>query len=548
MLNVLSWYNFGCIADAGFTSAVSIGMGGGKKMKEFLQTMQQRKVISTLAVLLTLAIGILIGTLISRGVRAAQRQTKASDAQALDLPSPVQLSTVFSKISKEMAPAVVNINTESTARPQTQTQPRRRNPQGEQQDPFGNFFDRFFDFGPQQQQQPEFKQRSLGSGVIVDKNGYILTNEHVVSKADKIKVKVLDDPKSYDAKVVGTDSETDLAVIKIEADHPLPAAKVGNSNGVGIGDWVLAIGSPFGLEESVTAGIISAKGRDLGSQFQRFIQTDAAINPGNSGGPLVNMNGEVIGINTAIATGTGSYAGVGFALPSNTAVDVYNQLVKGGKVTRGSLGVTFQPEQSPVLLRSFGTESGVVITGVQPDGPAAKAGLKQGDVILSVDGTPVKNGDDLVAKVASTPVGREVAVRYLRNKKEEQTKVAIGDRSKVFADLLNPSEEKSGSETEGTEAKFGISIQNITPENANRLGLEESRGVLVTSVEDSSFAEEVGLQRGDVIREINQQPVTRVDDVLRIQRGLKPKADVVFLVVRSQRGQSVTLYLAGTLP
>src|SRR3990167_849823 len=517
-------------------------------MNDFLQTMQRRKVISTLAVLLTLAIGILIGTLISRGVRAAQRQAKAPDAQALDLPSPVQLSTVFSRISKDVAPAVVNINTESTMRPQAQT-PQRRGPQQQQPDPFGNFFDRFFDFGPLGgQQQPELKQKSLGSGVIVDKNGYILTNEHVVGRADKIRVKLLDDPKLYDAHVVGTDQETDLAVIKIDADHPVPFAKVGNSNGVGIGDWVLAIGSPFGLEETVTAGIISAKGRDLGSQFQRFIQTDAAINPGNSGGPLVNMNGEVIGINTAIATGTGSYAGVGFALPSNVAVDVYNQLVKAGKVTRGSLGVTFQPEQSPVLLRTFGAESGVVITGVQPDGPAAKAGLKQGDVIVSVDGTPVKNGDDLVAKVASTQVGKEVTVRYLRNKKEEETKVAIGDRSKVFAELLNPSEDQGSSGAEGTEAKFGISIQNITPETQTRLGLDDTRGVLVTSIDENSFAEDVGLQRGDLIREINQQPVNRVDDVSRIQRGLKPKSDVVFLVLRNQRGQSLTLYLAGTLP
>ena len=512
-----------------------------------LQTMKQRKVVPTLAVLLTLAIGILIGTLISRGVRAAQKQSKAADAQLLELPAPQQLSTAFSKITKEMAPAVVNINTESTVHPPQPQTPRRRGPQTEP-DPFGNFFERFFDFGPYGGQPQDFKQKSLGSGVMVDKNGYILTNEHVVSKADKIKVKLLDDPKLYDAKVVGTDPETDLAVIKIDADHPLPAAKVGNSNGLNVGDWVLAIGSTFGLDETVTAGIISAKGRDLGSQFQRFVQTDAAINPGNSGGPLVNMAGEVIGINTAIATGTGSYAGVGFALPSNVAVDVYNQIVKSGKVTRGSIGVTFQPEQSPVLLRSFGTDHGVVITGVQPDGPAAKAGLKQGDVILSVEGTPVKDGDDLVSKVASASVGKTITVRYLRNRKEEEAKVVIGDRQKVFADLLNPGEKQGGSEPGGTEAKFGISIQNITPETATRLGLDEARGVLVTSVDDNSLAEEIGMQRGDVIWEINQQPVNKVDDVLRVQRGLKPKSDVVFLVHRNQRGQSLTLYLAGTLP
>ena len=519
------------------------------EMRQLLRTIQQRKAVSTAAILLTLAIGILIGTLISRGVRAAQNQAKAPDAQTLELPSPVQLSTVFSKISKEVSPAVVNINTESTVQART---PRRRggpDPDPEA-DPFGNFFDRFFDFGPFGQQQPELKQRSLGSGVMVDPNGYILTNEHVVSRAEKIKVKLLDDPKLYDARVVGTDTETDLAVIKIDSDHPLPAAKLGNSDGTGVGDWVLAIGSPFGLEETVTAGIISAKGRDLAgsSSFQRFIQTDAAINPGNSGGPLVNMRGEVIGINTAIATGTGSYAGVGFALPSNSAVDVYNQLVKAGKVTRGSLGVTFQPDPSPVLLRSFGAESGIVITGIQPGGPAEAAGLKQGDVIVSVDGKPVKNGDDLIAVVAASPIGDRVAVRYLRNKQEEETTVVIGDRSKVFAGLLNPTEGQGSPSTEGAEAKFGISIQNITAEMASRLGLAGTQGVLVTSIETNSFAEEVGLQRGDVILQVNQQPVNRVDDVLRIQRGLQPKSDVVFLVRRGQGNQSVTLYLAGTLP
>jgi serine protease Do len=227
----------------------------------------------------------------------------------------------------------VNINTESTVRSRGFRQ--RGAPQGS--DPF-DLFERFFDQGPFGMDQPDLTQRSLGSGILIDPKGYILTNNHVVGRATKIKVKIQDDPKLYDAKVVGTDTETDLAVIKIDTDHPLKSAKFGNSSGLSVGDWVLAIGSPFGLEETVTAGIVSAEGRDInGSSFQRFIQTDAAINPGNSGGPLVNMAGEVVGINTAIATGTGSYAGVGFALPSNTAIQVYNQIVKSGKVTRGSI-------------------------------------------------------------------------------------------------------------------------------------------------------------------------------------------------------------------
>ena len=514
-------------------------------MKSLVRFFQDRKAVSTLAILFTLAIGIMIGTMITRGVGAAQKQSKASDAKLVELPSPVELSTVFTKISSEMAPSVVNISTEATVRPQS-----RQGPAPPGADPF-EFFQRFFDFGPfgGMQQQPEFKQRSLGSGVVIDEKGYILTNHHVVNRADKIKVKMLDDPKLYDAKVVGSDSETDMAVIKIAADHPLPAAKIGNSNGLNVGDWVLAIGSPFGLEETVTAGIVSAKGRDIGSsQFQRFIQTDAAINPGNSGGPLVNMAGEVIGINTAIATGTGTYAGVGFALPSNTAFQVYNQIVQGGKVTRGSIGVTFQPEPSPVLLRSFGADHGVVITGIQPDGPAEKAGLKQGDVIVSVDGQPIKDGDELVAKVAATPVDKAVKVRYMRDRKEQETELIIADRSKVFADILNPEEQERSGETAGTEAKFGISIQNLTSEMANRLGLDQVRGVVVTNVDTDSFAEEIGMERGDVILELNHQPVNKVEDVLRIQRSLNPKSDVVFLIQRNQGGQTASLYLAGTLP
>jgi serine protease Do len=417
-----------------------------------------------------------------------------------------------------------------------------------------DLFERFFNFGPFGGgggiEPPDMKQRSLGSGVIIDSKGYVMTNNHVVAKADKIKVKLHDDPKTYDAKVVGTDEETDIAVIKIEGDKPFPYARVGNSNGMNVGDWVLAIGSPFGLEETVTAGIVSAKGRDIGSsQFQKFIQTDAAINPGNSGGPLVNMAGEVIGINTAIATGTGSYAGVGFAQPSNVAIDVYNQIVKTGKMTRGSIGISFQSnEQSPVLLRSLGAPHGVVVTMVQPNGPAEKAGIKQGDVILSIAGKDVKDGDDLVSQVAETPVGQSVDVKIMRDRKEQNLKVVIGDRTKVFADRLGSSERDEEEAEEGAPAKFGISIQNITPEIASRMGLGDSKGVLVSNVESDSFADEIGLRRGDVILSINHKEVNKVDDLLSIQKSLGPKTDVVFLIKRVSGGQSTTSYLAGTLP
>ena len=269
----------------------------------------------------------------------------------------------------------------------------------------------------------DMRERSLGSGVIVDPKGYIVTNNHVVEKADRIRVKLMDDPATvtYDATVVGVDKETDLAVIKIDAKKPLPAAKLGNSDAMEVGDWVLAVGSPFGLEETVTAGIVSAKGRNIvpGRQFESFIQTDAAINPGNSGGPLVNMNGEVIGINTAIYTSGGGYQGVGFAMPSNTVVSVYNQLIgPDHKVARGSIGVEFNAVPNPAVARVYGVSSGVTIANVTPNGPADKAGLKTGDTIVSVNGKTVKTGDELVAEISSLKPGTDAKLGYVRNGKD----------------------------------------------------------------------------------------------------------------------------------
>ena len=502
-----------------------------------------RRHAGVLVVLVAVAVGMVAGPVITQRVSAAAGSTVDTAAQQIALPSPAQLSSEFAKITKQLAPAVVNINTESTIK----TSSRMRQMPFNGQDPFGDFFRQFID--PSDENR-NFKQKSLGSGVIIDKDGYILTNHHVVGEADKIQVKMLDDPKMYVAKLVGSDKETDLAVIKIDAGHPLPFARMGNSDGLNVGDWVLAIGSPFGLEETVTAGIISAKGRDLGTPFQRFLQTDAAINPGNSGGPLVNMAGEVIGINTQIASDNGNNAGVGFALPSNAAINVYNQIVKSGKVTRGMIGVRYQDEQSPVLLRSFGATHGVVITNVQPDGPAAQAGLQQGDVIVSVNGSEVKASDDLMALVAALPVGADASIGYIRDRKEHETKLMVGDRAEMIAGLAGPGESQSGSDREATQSKFGISVQNLPPQMAKQLGIESAGGVLVSDVADSSFAEDIGLRSGDVIKEINHQPVENISDIMRIQQGLKSGSDVVFLIYRSQGlqgGQATTLYLAGTL-
>src|SRR4029077_21210520 len=369
-----------------------------------------------------------------------------------------------------------------------------------------DFFNHFFG-GPGGQGGPggpgdgAIRERSLGSGVIVDAKGFILTNRHVVEKADRIRVRFEDDPPGvqHDAKVIGTDQETDLAVIKVEVDRALPAAKMGNSDSMQVGDWVLAVGSPFGLSETVTAGIVSAKGRDIvpGRQFQTFIQTDAAINPGNSGGPLVNMNGEVIGINTAILSETNAYAGVGFSLPSNTVVQVYNQLIgPAHRVARGSIGIMFDAVENPAITRVYGAGSGVTVSSVVAGEPADQAGLKVGDTITTIDGKKVTKGAELVADIASRKPGAKVAVGFLRNGKQQDTTVTIADRAKLFAARLN--EDDSGNdESTPKQRKLGITVRKLTPEMADRLDIPGGKGVIVQDVKGGSFAEDIGVGRGD---------------------------------------------------
>jgi serine protease Do len=510
---------------------------------------------STLVVLLTLAVGILIGTVISFGVKG-QGQDKSgssSGATPLTVPSPKQLSNQFTQIAKQLEPAVVNINTESTVQnPHRRRVPTPNPPQGpgDEDNPFQDFFDRFFG---QQGQGGPIRQRSLGSGVIVDSKGFIITNRHVVEKADRIRVKFQDDPQGspgHDAKVVGTDQETDLAVIKVEMNKPLPYAKIGNSESMQVGDWVLAIGSPFGLNATVTAGIVSYIGRNIvpGRQFQSFIQTDAAINPGNSGGPLVNMEGQVIGINTAIITGGEGYEGVGFALPANTVAQVYNQLIgPEHRVTRGSIGVEFAAEANPAVARVYGVKSGVTIANVVSGSPADQAGLKVGDTIVSVDGKAVKNGDELVGDISSRKPGSTVKIGYFRNGKEGSTNVTIANRAKLFASRL-------GDEEEGTEeaapspSKLGLSVQNVTRDIAERLQIPPGKGVIVSDVKAGSFADDVGLSRGDVILEINKQSVNNDDDFRKITQALKSGQDVVFLVRQGRGRNQGTIFLGGTLP
>jgi serine protease Do len=512
----------------------------------------------TLSILATLAVGILIGTLISSEVKGKEGQKGDATPLALPAAQPTNnpLSQAFAQIAKQLEPSVVNINTESTIK-----NPHRRRGvpgqgQGDDDDSGGmdDFFNHFFG-GPGQGLGPgdgSIRERSLGSGVIVDSKGYILTNRHVVEKADRIRVRFEDDPPGvqHDAKVIGTDQETDLAVIKVDVDRPLPAAKMGNSDGMQVGDWVLAIGSPFGQAGTVTAGIVSAKGRDIvpGRQFQTFIQTDAAINPGNSGGPLVNLNGEVIGINTAILSETNAYAGIGFALPSKTVVDVYNQLTgPEHKVSRGSIGIMFDAVENPAIARVYGSGTGVPISSVVAGSPADQAGLKVGDTITNVDGKKVTKGSELVSDIASRKPGSKIAIGFLRNGKPQETSVTIADRAKLFASRLGEDQE-NGDENAPKPSKFGITVRKVTPEMADRLDIPAGKGVIVQDVKPGSFAEDVNLARGDIILEINKQAVNSEEDFARIESSMKSGQDVVFLVrPRGSSRQDGTIFDAGTL-
>jgi len=515
--------------------------------------------VYTLSILATLALGILIGTVISYGVKGKEEQSKG-DATPLTLPNPKQMSSQFAQIAKQLGPSVVNINTESTIKNVHRRRGAPGGGGGDEEDNGGgggggmdDFFNHFFGGPGQGPDNGPIRERSLGSGVVVDSKGYIITNRHVVEKADRIRVRFQEDPPGvqHEAKVVGSDQETDLAVIKVDVDHPLPAAKMGNSDGMQVGDWVLAIGSPFGQIGTVTAGIVSATGRDIvpNRQFQSFIQTDAAINPGNSGGPLVNMDGEVIGINTAILSETNAYAGIGFALPSKTVVNVYNQLTgPEHRVERGSIGIMFDAVENPAITRVYGTGSGVTISSVVPGSPADSAGLKVGDTITTVDGKKVSKGSELVADIASRKPGSKVTLGFVRNGKTQDASVVIADRAKLFAARLGDEQDSEDSNTP-KQSKMGVTVRKVTPEMADRLDIPSGKGVIVQDVKPGSFAEDIDLGRGDIILEINKQPVNSEEDFQRIEASLKSGQDVVLLV--RQRGsakQDGTIFKAGTLP
>ena len=378
--------------------------------------------------------------------------------------------------------------------------------------------------------QREYKQHGLGSGVIVSPDGYILTNNHVVGNAEEIHV-TLQDRREFTAKVIGKDAKTDLGLIKIDAKEPLPVAPLGDSNTADVGDWVIAIGNPFNVGMTVTAGIVSAKGRILGGDYDDFIQTDASINPGNSGGPLINTKGEVIGINTAIYSRTGANNGIGFAIPIDMARNVMDQLKAHGRVVRGWLGVEIQ-EVTPDLAQSFGLPKpeGALVASADKDGPASKGGVERGDIVLSFNGHPVNDEHELPALVAQTPINQKVPVELVRNGKHMTIDVTIGERKE-------PQVASAKAETPG--GNWGMQVGDITPEIAQQFHLEGAKGVVIQKVAPDSPSAEAGLQPGDVVLEVNHEKVAAVSEFVAKAKDAQNSKKPALLLV--QRG-GATLY------
>ncbi len=423
----------------------------------------------------------------------------------------------FTDLAKSLKPSVINIRSTKLVKHPLWSPFGPRSPF---RDFFGEeFFERFFGENPPR----EFPQNSLGSGFIIDAQGYILTNNHVVEKADEIKV-ILSNEEEFNAEVVGRDPKTDIALIKIETTRPLQPVTLGDSKSLEVGEWVIAIGNPFGLEHTVTAGIVSAKGRVIGSgPYDNFIQTDASINPGNSGGPLINMRGEVVGINTAIVSGG---QGIGFAIPINMAKEILPQLKEKGEVTRGWLGVSIQ-KVTPELAKQFGLEKteGALVAKVFEDSPAEKAGIKREDIIIEFDHNKIHKMSELPRIVANTPVGKPVEVIVIRQGKEKKLDVVVGKLKE---------EKVAKAEGFATEKELGLTVQDLTPEIAKHLGISEMGGVLVSEVKVGSPAHKAGIQRGDIIKEIDRQPIEDLNGYERQMGKLKPKEDILMLIQRKE--------------
>ncbi|MGD2062473.1 MAG: DegQ family serine endoprotease [Nitrospirota bacterium] len=432
--------------------------------------------------------------------------------------SPIRWNT-FSELAERLRPAVVNISTTETVR--HPGMPGMRHP-GNPNDPFEEFFRRFFE-GPGMRGMPprEFQRKSLGSGFIVSREGYIVTNNHVVENADEVTVR-LNNEHEFEAEVIGRDPKTDLALVKIDAHEKLFAVPLGDSDTLHVGEWVMAIGNPFGLSHTVTQGIVSAKGRVIGAgPYDNFIQTDASINPGNSGGPLFNIRGEVVGINTAIIAGG---TGIGFAVPVNMAKEVMQQLKEHGKVTRGWIGVYIQ-EITDDLEESLELKdrNGALVADVVEDSPAEKAGVKRSDVIVGFNGRPITKMEELPRAVAATPVGKKVDLEVIRDGRSKTLEIEVG--------LLK--EEEEGTPGQTTSEDFGMVLQKITPQLADSMNLEESAGLLVSDIERGGPAWEAGIRRGDIILEVNRKTVSDMEDFRKAIKSRDKERATLFLVKRS---------------
>lgn len=494
-----------------------------------------KKIRINLLALVALIMGIIIASRLNLTPETNGEINPAGDKSAISTSDEIKalrgLSKAFTQIAKEVNPAVVNISTEKVIR-------GSGTPfffyEGPFRDFFGDdFFNQFFSPSPHR----EYRQRSLGSGVIVNRNGYILTNHHVIKDADKITV-ILGDKRKFTGEVVGKDEKTDLAVIKIE-DNNLPAARLGDSDKIEVGEWVIAIGSPFELSQTVTAGIISAKGRSqVGvADYENFIQTDAAINPGNSGGPLLNLNGEIIGINTAIFSRSGGYQGIGFAIPINMAKKVMEDLIGHGKVVRGWLGVIIQ-ELIPELADKLGLKGrkGVLILDVLKDGPAERAGLKPDDLIVEMEGKEVTEVNQLRNMVADLKVGKTAELKVVRNGEEKIVRVKIGEQPE---DVTALSRKESGKKE--SEIELGLRVQELTPELASRFGYAGEQGVIISDIEPWGPAARAGLKEGDLIQKVNQVRIRNLGDYEDALGAVSKGEEILFKIRRGEYPQYVIL-------
>ncbi|MCX7857411.1 MAG: DegQ family serine endoprotease [Deltaproteobacteria bacterium] len=482
--------------------------------------MRNKKIYIVLSLLLgsTLFLVYMREKVISRDINITALKSQVTNPLSLDKPLPS-----FTELVKKVKPAVVNISTTTVVKGPDLREWffGRRSPF---EDFFGDYFERFFGDIPQR----EYKQRSLGSGFIIDKDGYILTNNHVVERAQSIKVKLYDS-REYDATVVGRDPKTDIALIKINPKQNLPVAVLGDSDKLEVGEWVIAIGNPFGLEHTVTAGIVSAKGRVIGQgPYDDFIQTDASINPGNSGGPLFNLKGEVVGINTAIISGG---QGIGFAIPINIAKGIVEQLKTKKRVIRGWLGVMIQ-RVTPEIAKNFGLKEaeGALVSDVVEGSPADQAGIKTGDIIIEYDGKPIKDVDTLPKLVASTEVGKKVKLKIIREGKTIEREVTIGE--------LKEEDQKAQREPE-LERNLGLVVQDLTPEIAKHLNIKDRTGVIVTDVQPGSPAHEANIRRGDIIKEVGKKQIKNSRDFKEAMRGANLKEGIVMLIKR----ENTTFYV-----